>query len=112
MFYPISKWFTKGPITPLFVRFVWADGIPLHSKISVLAYISSYYAIACAMALSLLNWVLVGLFNDVLDAFYLTSWNVFLACGYISIQEDKADNQVSLSSLVYPISRLLSSSTD
>ena len=73
-------WFKKGPITPLFVRFVWADGIPLHSKISVLAYISSYYAIACALALSLLNWVLVGLFNDVLDMFYLTSWNVFLAC--------------------------------
>jgi hypothetical protein len=64
------------------------------------------------MALSLLNWVLVGLFNDVLDAFYLTSWNVFLACEYMSFQEDKPDNQVSLSSLVYPISRLLSSSTD
>lgn len=76
----MRHWFTKGPITPLFRRFVWADGIPLHSKISVLAYISSYYAIACALALSLLNWVLVGLFNDVLDMFYLSSWNVFLAC--------------------------------
>jgi hypothetical protein len=108
----MSKWFTKGPITPLFVRFVWADGIPLHSKISVLAYISSYYAIACAMALSLLNWVLVGLFNDVLDAFYLTSWNVFLACEYLPIQTNVADSQVSLSSLVYPTFHLLSSSID
>jgi hypothetical protein len=80
LFHPLRQWFSKGPITPLFRRFVWADGIPLHSKISVLAYISSYYAIACALVLSLLNWVLVGLFNDVLDAFYLTSWNVFLAC--------------------------------
>ncbi|WVQ97801.1 hypothetical protein IAU59_004916 [Kwoniella sp. CBS 9459] len=80
LFHPLRQWFTKGPITPLYKSFVWADGIPLHSKISVLAYISSYYAIACAMFLSLLNWVLVGLFDDVLDLFYLESWQVFLTC--------------------------------
>ncbi|WWD22045.1 hypothetical protein CI109_106533 [Kwoniella shandongensis] len=80
LFQPIRQWFTKGPITPLFHRFVWADGIPLHSKISVLAYISSYYAIACALVLSCLNWVLIGLFDDVLDLFYLSSWQVFLTC--------------------------------
>ncbi|GFZ49140.1 hypothetical protein JCM24511_06890 [Saitozyma sp. JCM 24511] len=80
LFHPLKQWFRKGPITPLFHRFVWADGIPLHSKISVLAYISSYYAIACAMLLSLLNWVLVGIFDDVLDLFYLESWQVFLTC--------------------------------
>lgn len=41
LFQPLKRWFTKGPVTPLFNRFVYADGIPLHSKISVLAYISS-----------------------------------------------------------------------
>jgi hypothetical protein len=80
LFQPLRKWFQKGPITPLYKRFVWADGIPLHSKISVLAYISSYYAIACALALSLLNWVLVGLFSNTLDLYYLESWQVFLTC--------------------------------
>ena len=40
----------------------------------------SYYAIACALALSLLNWALVGLFADQLDLFYLESWQVFLTC--------------------------------
>jgi hypothetical protein len=39
-----------------------------------------YYAISCAMLLSLLNWVLVGLFDDQLDLFYLQSWQVFLTC--------------------------------
>lgn len=39
-----------------------------------------YYAIACALVLSLLNWILVGLFDDVLDLFYLESWQVFLTC--------------------------------
>ncbi|WVW78745.1 hypothetical protein I302_100705 [Kwoniella bestiolae CBS 10118] len=80
LFQPLRRWFHKGPITPLFNSFVWADGIPLHSKISVLAYISSYYAIACSLLLSLVNWVLIGLFDDVLDLFYLESWQVFLTC--------------------------------
>ncbi|TYJ52433.1 hypothetical protein B9479_006974 [Cryptococcus floricola] len=80
LFQPFRLWLTKGPITPLFHSFVWAESIPLHSKISVLAYISSYYAIACAMILSTLNWVLVGLFDDSLDLFYLESWQVFLTC--------------------------------
>lgn len=84
LFQPLRRWFSKGPITELFHRFVWADGIPLHSKISVLAYISSYYAIACAMALSVLNWVLVGIYSDVLDLFYLESWQVFLTCKLLS----------------------------
>jgi hypothetical protein len=117
LFHPIRQWFTKGPITPLFRRFVWADGIPLHSKISVLAYISSYYAIACALALSLLNWVLVGLFNDVLDAFYLTSWNVFLACELNHpvfcpvMRSSTHTTQVSSSFRVFRMSRLPSFNT-
>lgn len=32
------------------------------------------------MLLSLLNWVLVGIFSDVIDLFYLQSWQVFLTC--------------------------------
>ena len=44
------------------------------------ALIDRYYAIACALALSLLNWALVGLFADQLDLFYLESWQVFLTC--------------------------------
>lgn len=39
-----------------------------------------YYAIACAMLLSVLNWVLVGVYSDILDLFYLESWQVFLTC--------------------------------
>lgn len=39
-----------------------------------------YYAIACSVILSLLNWVLIGLFSDSLDLFYLQSWSVYLTC--------------------------------
>lgn len=62
LFNPFSKWFSRGPVNKLFRLFVWSD-IPIHSKISTLAYISSYYAIACAFPLSTLNWILVGLFR-------------------------------------------------
>ncbi|GHJ84242.1 hypothetical protein NliqN6_0644 [Naganishia liquefaciens] len=79
LFNPFSKWFSRGPINKLFRMFIWSD-IPIHSKISTLAYISSYYAIACAFPLSSMNWILMGLFHDSLDAFYLQSWNVFLTC--------------------------------
>lgn len=60
-----------GPGLHLFVRLSAHTGIPLTCR---------YYAIACALALSLLNWVLIGLFDDVLDLFYLESWQVFLTC--------------------------------
>ncbi|KAJ9112325.1 hypothetical protein QFC19_000745 [Naganishia cerealis] len=79
LFNPISKWFSRGPINKLFRLFVWSH-IPIHSKISTLAYISSYYAIACAFPLSTVNWILIGLFRDSLDLFYLQSWDVFLTC--------------------------------
>lgn len=36
------------------------------------------------MILSVLNWVLVGIFSDVLDLFYLESWQVFLTCEFLA----------------------------
>lgn len=63
LFNPFSKWFSRGPINKLFRLFIWSH-IPIHSKISTLAYISSYYAIACAFPLSSLNWILMGLFRE------------------------------------------------
>ncbi len=44
-----------------------------------MAYILSYYAIACAFFLAILNWLLVGLFAGSLDSVYLESWKVFLS---------------------------------
>jgi hypothetical protein len=79
LFQPFRKWFQKGPVTGLYHTFVWSN-IPLHSKVSVTAYISSYYAIAVATFMSLANWLLVGIWSSVLDAFYLESWQVFLTC--------------------------------
>ncbi|CED83368.1 hypothetical protein [Phaffia rhodozyma] len=79
LFYPLKSWFTKGPVTVLFKTFLFSN-IPLHSKISVAAYISSYYSISIAAVLCLLNFFLIGILEDVLSSFYLESWKVFLTC--------------------------------
>jgi hypothetical protein len=59
IFQPFRKWFTKGPITPLFHKFVWS-AIPLHSKFTISGYIFSYYAIGCAWFLTVMNYFIEG----------------------------------------------------
>lgn len=59
IFHPFRRWVTKGPITPLFRQFVYSD-IPLHSKFTISGYIFSYYAIACAWGLTIMNYFVQG----------------------------------------------------
>ncbi len=59
VFFPFAQWFRHGPITPLFKTFVHSS-IPVHSKFTVMAYIFSYYAIACSWFLSVLNYFIKG----------------------------------------------------
>jgi hypothetical protein len=44
-----------------------------------MAYVFSYYAIAIAFSMSLLNYIIVGMFDGSLDGVYLESWDVFLS---------------------------------
>lgn len=78
LFNPLIEWWRKGPINPQLHKFVWS-GAPLHYKISMLAYMFSYYGIAAGATLSLLNYILLG-FTFTIDGFYLRSWEVWLAC--------------------------------
>jgi hypothetical protein len=59
IFNPLRYWFTRGPFSRLFRQYLWSD-VPLSGKISNLAYIFSYYAIACAWPMTVLNFVLIG----------------------------------------------------
>lgn len=45
----------------------------------MMAYMFSYYGIACSAVLTVLNYFLVG-FEVEVDAFYLHSFEIFLAC--------------------------------
>jgi hypothetical protein len=77
VFNPIYKWPFEGPITRLFLRFLWSD-IKTTSKITILAYIFTYYAIAAALPLTLVNYLMTGWLQDSIDHFYMASWKIFV----------------------------------
>ncbi|THC88545.1 hypothetical protein EYZ11_012006 [Aspergillus tanneri] len=78
VFNPLRTWLWRGPCTRLFMTFLWSN-LQLSSKLTILGYISSYYAIASGFPLSILNYFLVGWFNGYLDKFYMESWKIFLS---------------------------------
>ncbi|GKU04577.1 hypothetical protein FLAG1_10110 [Fusarium langsethiae] len=78
VFNPFYQWIYKGPVTRLFFRFLWSN-MPVSSKVSIIAYIFTYYAIAAGLLLTLINYVLVGLFFYDLDQFYTPSWGIWVS---------------------------------
>lgn len=82
VFNPLYKWFHKGPFTRLFLRFLWSN-IKITSKLTIFAYIFTYYAIASAVPLTLVNYALCGLLQDSIDQFYLTSWKIFVGMAVV-----------------------------
>ncbi|KAK5022239.1 hypothetical protein LTS07_010319 [Exophiala sideris] len=77
VFNPLYMWPYRGPFTRLFLRFIFSK-IKVTSKITIFAYIGTYYAMASAIPLSLANYLIVGWFANEIDQFYLTSWQVFV----------------------------------
>jgi len=78
LFYPIRKWIYKGPFTPLFRRFLFSN-IRFTSKITVISYIGTYYAIGAAWIMTAVNYFLMGWFNGYLDKYYVDSWQVWFS---------------------------------
>ncbi|POR37042.1 Uncharacterized protein TPAR_02762 [Tolypocladium paradoxum] len=78
IFHPFHRWIFRGPFTPLFYTYLGSN-IMLSSKLSILAYMCSYFALGSALLLTVINYFIVGWFRDDLASCYLTSWNVFLS---------------------------------
>lgn len=78
LFNPIRTWLYRGPFTPLFRKFI-ASGIPMCSKLTVISYVATYYAIAAAWVLTTVNYFLKGWYAGVLDQYYLDSWKVWFS---------------------------------
>ena len=78
IFHPFKDWARKGPFTPLFRMFVGSN-MPLPSKISIMAYVGTYYAIGCAWFLTLLNYFIIGWYNGYLDRYYIDSFKIYFA---------------------------------
>lgn len=78
LFHPIRKWIYKGPFTPLFRRFLFSN-IRFTSKITIISYIGTYYAIGAAWIMTTANYFAVGWFNGYLDKYYVDSWKVWFS---------------------------------
>ncbi|KAI6359468.1 hypothetical protein MCOR25_007041 [Pyricularia grisea] len=78
LFHPIRKWLWKGPFTPLFRRFLFSN-IRFTSKITVISYIGTYYAIGAAWIMTCVNYFLMGWYNGYLDKYYVDSWKVWFS---------------------------------
>jgi len=57
--------------------------MPFPSKITIMAYIGTYYAIGSAWIFTILNYFLIGFFNGWLDHYYIDSFKIYVAIVFI-----------------------------
>ncbi|KAJ6567737.1 glycosyl transferase family group 2-domain-containing protein [Mycena vulgaris] len=79
LFHPLIQWWRRGPVTSQIHKFLWCKAAPMHYKISMMAYMFSYYGIAASVTIGVLNYVLLG-FEFSVDGFYIPSFEIWLAC--------------------------------
>ncbi|KAH6904288.1 glycosyl transferase family group 2-domain-containing protein [Coprinopsis sp. MPI-PUGE-AT-0042] len=77
LFNPIVQWWKKGPIAHQIHKFLWSNA-PLHYKISMMAYMFSYYGIAGGITIAVINYVLLG-FQFPVDGYFMHSFEIWLA---------------------------------
>ena len=78
LFHPLRQWIYRGPFTELFRRFLFSN-IRFTSKITIISYIGTYYAIGAAWIMTTANYFAVGWFNGYLDKYYIDSWKVWFS---------------------------------
>lgn len=91
LFEPIRTWLWRGyvdtfpaeasftdvtcrPFTPLFRKFLFSN-IRFTSKVTIISYIGTYYAIGAAWVLTVANYFAIGWFNGYLDKYYSKSYS-------------------------------------
>ncbi|KAK4947938.1 hypothetical protein LTR10_013446 [Elasticomyces elasticus] len=78
LFHPLRQWIYRGPFTELFRRFLFSN-IRFTSKITIISYIGTYYAIGAAWIMTLANYFAIGWYNGYLDKYYIDSWKVWFS---------------------------------
>lgn len=78
LFHPMRQWIYRGPFTELFRKFLFSN-IRFTSKITIVSYIGTYYAIGAAWIMTTANYLAIGWFNGYLDKYYIDSWKVWFS---------------------------------
>ncbi|KAK4938003.1 hypothetical protein LTR10_021492 [Elasticomyces elasticus] len=76
VFQPFRYWLTRGPLTKLCRRFLTSP-MSLMAKITIMSYVGTYFAIASAWPLTLMNYFLIGWFNGHIDQAYIDSFKIY-----------------------------------
>ena len=67
LFHPFHKWLYKGPFTPLLWKLLRSN-LKSSSKLTILGYVFTYYAMAAALPFCLINYFLTGWIPDLLGS--------------------------------------------
>ena len=80
LFHPIRYWLFRGPFTPLFRRFL-SSNMRVTSKLTIISYIGTYYAIGAAWLLTLANYFIVGFLQGsaYLSKYYIDSFRIWFS---------------------------------
>lgn len=78
LFHPFKDWPRHGPFTKLFRSFM-VSNIAFPSKITIMAYIGTYYALGSSWFFTVMNYFLMGWFNGFLDHYYSDSFRIYFA---------------------------------
>jgi hypothetical protein len=78
LFNPIRTWLWRGPCTEIFARFLRSN-MPFTSKITLVSYVGTYYAIGAAWIMVLANYFVVGWFTGSYDKWYMDGWSIMLS---------------------------------
>lgn len=78
IFHPLKYWLIRGPFTTIFKNFMKSN-MPLPSKITIMSYIGTYYALGSAWFLTVMNYFVVGWMNGMLDHYYIESFKIYFA---------------------------------
>lgn len=76
IFNPLYQWPYKCPFSKLILKYVFTTRIPGCSKLSLFAYLGTYFAMGCTLPLTIANYLMVGWIKGQLPNSYVTSWNV------------------------------------
>lgn len=80
LFHPIRHWLFRGPFTPLFRRFL-SSNMRVTSKLTIISYIGTYYAIGAAWLLTLANYFIIGFLQGsaYLSKYYIDSFKIWFS---------------------------------
>jgi hypothetical protein len=91
LFHPFKDWPRHGPFTKLFRSFI-VSNIAFPSKVTIMAYIGTYYALGSSWFFTMMNYFLLGWLNGFLDHYYIDSFRIYFAiitvfyvCGNIAL---------------------------